>query len=466
MVRFFSFLISFLFTVVSYAADNNYQIKVTLKNYQHSKLFLAYYLGGKTYIKDTSEVKNNIALFKGQEVLEKGMYLLVEEVTNNYALLLVDDHTQNISIELDFKKTDEMKITGSTASSEFVSYLKLLNAKRAQKDSLLKLLSQAGTAERKKEIQRQADGIDTWVKQYQKNYVRQNSTSLLSLIIKINLEYEPPVFSGTENEKKDKEYRWYKQHWFDNTSMADPRMLRTNLLSEKIDYYLDKLTVQDPDSIINSVDEVLGLVKPSPETYKYMLIDLLNKYARSNIVGMDAVYVHIALKYYAKGKAPWTDTDQLKKILDNARRLEPLLIGNKTPDLELMTLDGTKTSIWTLDAKFTVLFFLGHDCSYCKKWIPGLLEAEKQLRDKGVKVLTVFTDKNLNEAEECRKFVNSNAMNSFLNTIDNNYEGNAKIKYDISTIPQIFILDENKIIRSKKIGGEQVKEVLEYYLSK
>ena len=42
---------------------------------------------------------------------------------------------------------------------------------------------------------------------------------------------------------------------------------------------------------------------------------------------MDAVYVHIVKNYYAKGLAPWTEEDQLKKIVKNAEKLEPLLIG-------------------------------------------------------------------------------------------------------------------------------------------
>jgi hypothetical protein len=42
----------------------------------------------------------------------------------------------------------------------------------------------------------------------------------------------------------------------------------------------------------------------------------------------------------------------------------------------------------------------------------------------------------------------------------NPYSYEYKLKYDILTTPQIFILDENKTIIAKKVGPEQVEEIL------
>jgi hypothetical protein len=42
----------------------------------------------------------------------------------------------------------------------------------------------------------------------------------------------------------------------------------------------------------------------------------------------------------------------------------------------------------------------------------------------------------------------------------NPYSYDFKLKYDVLSTPQIFILDENKKIIAKKIGPEQVEEIL------
>ena len=46
---------------------------------------------------------------------------------------------------------------------------------------------------------------------------------------------------------------------------------------------------------------------------------------------MDAVYVYLVENYYATGQAAWTEEEQLKKIIDNATTLQPLLVGKIAP---------------------------------------------------------------------------------------------------------------------------------------
>lgn len=468
MTKAITLFISLVHLAVCNAQTSAYQIKVKLSNYKYDTVFLAYQFGDKKYIKDTGLVKNEIVIFEGKEKLEKGVYLLVRQTTKDFVEFLVDDNKQQISFELDFDSPKEIKVTrGSQASADLFAYTKFLASKRTVYEALLKQLKEAGTNEaNKKKIQLQIDNIVTVVKQYQKEYIQKNPASLLALIIKINLPYEPPVFSGSKEETEMKNWQWYKAHWFDNASISDPRMLRTDLLVKKVDYYLDTLIALHPDSIILSVDEILERTKPSPESYKFFLVKLVNKYAKEEFVGMDAVFVHIALKYLATGKFPWIDDNQLKKMLDKARRLEPILIGKKAPDIEVETLSGGTISLWNFDAAYTILFFWSNDCSHCKESIPALLEAEKQYRNKEVKVFTVCADTGSDVAKGCREFIQTNKMSELFNTMDPNMLSNFKGKYVIDVTPQLFILDKNKVIVSKKIATDQLKQVLDNLLNK
>ena len=47
-------------------------------------------------------------------------------------------------------------------------------------------------------------------------------------------------------------------------------------------------------------------------------------------MGMDAVFVHMALKYYTADQATWVSASQLEKIRKRAMQLDPILLGQKT----------------------------------------------------------------------------------------------------------------------------------------
>lgn len=68
-----------------------------------------------------------------------------------------------------------------------------------------------------------------------------------------------------------------------------------------MDYYIDKLTPQHPDSVYESCERILEAMKPAKETFQFYFVQFLNCYAKSNLVGFDAIYVHLAKKYIEPG---------------------------------------------------------------------------------------------------------------------------------------------------------------------
>ena len=131
-----------------------------------------------------------------------------------------------------------------------------------------------------------------------------------AMILKSNEAPKIPDYDGSAEEQQIQKWRWMLEHYFDNMDLQDDRLVRTSFFFQKVDYYMEKLTVQHPDSLIKSLDFILEKMKKdeaeSAENFKYYLVHYFNKYAKSKIVGMDAVYVHLALNYYDNGLAPWT----------------------------------------------------------------------------------------------------------------------------------------------------------------
>jgi thiol-disulfide isomerase/thioredoxin len=236
--------------------------------------------------------------------------------------------------------------------------------------------------------------------------------------------------------------------------------LRTPFLNPKISSYLEKLTVQHPDSINLAIDRVLNLLKPSEESFRYYLSHLLNSYARSKVVGFDAVYVHIVENYYGKGLAPWVDEENLAKMVSEARLTKPLLIGKKAPDFTSFMEDGTPVTLSEIESDYVVLVFWAPDCGHCKKAMPFVIEFAEKFKDRGVQVISLC-NKAGDKTITCWDGIKEEKMESLLNLADDKDRSRLKYKYYVKSTPKIFILDRNQEILIKKIGAEQLESVMD-----
>jgi thiol-disulfide isomerase/thioredoxin len=477
MKHLLTFFIAFLAVpAMVFSQKVGFQIKAKIEGFQQKEAYLGYYFGDKQYLKDTAYIDPSGWLyFEGNEKLAGGIYLIVLPPDNQFIQLLVDDNNQWIGVET--KLTDlagSIKVTGSEDNKRFYDYMKFISERRPKADEFKKQLDEAKDDEKKKaKVEEKIKELDEEVSKYQKDLVAKNPSSMTALVIKANLPLEAPKFEGEDKEKETKAFYWTRSHWFDNFDLTDPKLVRTPFLFPKVTHFVDKMTVQHPDSLNLAIDYVLDKMRPAEDNFKFYLIHFLNQFAKSNIVGMDAVYVHIAQKYYKAGLAPWTDADQLKKIIENADRLEPLLIGHVAPNIEMQTQKNEK--IWLHDFKspLTVLFFWDPDCGHCKKSMPEMVKFAKDYKEKGVAVFAICTalatrdddgSITMKEVDKCWTTISEREMDVFFNTVDPMHRSRYKTVYDIKTTPQIYVLDADKTILSKRIGAEQLPEVMNHII--
>ncbi|HMQ60201.1 MAG TPA: thioredoxin-like domain-containing protein [Flavilitoribacter sp.] len=465
MTRFFSSVIGLLFFAhLSWA--QGYEIKIQISGYEEDELYLAYYYGDKQYIKDTvtiaAEGEKGHFVFAGDEPLAGGVYLAVMKPNNDFFQFVVDEKNQQFELKTDkVNPNDHMKVIGSKDNAAFFQYLQYLEKKRPMAEELKTQLEAAKDDEKKSaKLQQQLDDLNKEVSDYQKKVVKDNPGTMTSAIIRANLPIDMPEFKGEGDDLKVQQWRYTQHHYFDNLDLGDPRMLRTPFLFQRLEHYVNKMVVQHPDTIALAIDEVLEPMQKSEETFRYYLIHYLNSFARSKLVGMDAVYVHLVDHYYAKGLASWTDPDQLKKIIDNANTLRPLLIGKIAPDIRLQKRDGTPISLHEVDSEYTVLYFWRYDCGHCKKSTPFMKDFYEKYKDKGVKIIAVCT-KYQDEIPGCWEYIDENGIQDWLHTVDPTGRSRYAQIYDIQSTPQIYILDRNKEILTKRIAAEQIEEVMD-----
>jgi thiol-disulfide isomerase/thioredoxin len=457
IILFFLFL---AITISAIANNGGYSIKIKLNGYKEKELLLAYYFGDKQYVKDTVAINpQGYFVFEGKEKLPGGVYMVVMQPNSTYFQLVVSDQEQHFTVIANAEEpVKDIKIEGSPDNKLLYEYLKYLGDKRPLADTMRAQLERLKDNPKEVErISRELEKLNDEVQVYQKSLIAKYPKTLTVAIIKANLLLDFPTYSGTPQVQDSLKWRYSLQHFFDNIDMTDPRMLRTPFLFERIDYYIEKLNIQHPDSLSRAVDFILEKVRPTEETFKYYLIHFLNFYAKSNIVGMDAVYVHLVDKYYATGKAPWTDSTQLKNIVENANELRPTLIGKTAPNIQLEGRDGKKFNVQDVQSEYTVLYFWAYDCGFCKKSTPVIKEFYDKYKDKGVKLIAVCR-KFGKDVPECWKYVDENGVQDWIHAVDPyNF---AKVYY-IKSTPQIFILNKNKEILSKRLAPEQLNEVMD-----
>jgi len=460
-MRVFVSLVLFVLTAFTTAgAQAGHDISITIKGYEQQELYLAYHLGDKQYIRDTVKVQADGTFhFKGEGVLEGGVYLVVMAPDNDFFQILVDDKNQQFSVVTQKDNSAEhMSFTGSEDNSLFYSYLGFINSRRPEAERLGKAISDASGAE-KSALQKEQEALNSSVIDFQRKLVADHPKTLTAAIIRANLPFDTPDFEGTEDEIQRQRWRYTQQHYFDNVDLGDVRMLRTPFLFQRVDYFINKLQVQHPDTMALAVDYILERMKPAEESFKFFLVHYLNEYAKSKIVGMDAAYVHLVDKYYRTGVASWTEEESLKKILESADKLKPLLIGKTAPNIEMRKKDGSKVSLHEVDSDYTILYFWRYDCGHCKESTPFMKAFYEKFKDKGVKLFAVCT-KFTDEIEGCWEYVDENGIQDWLHTVDPYHQSRFSKLYDIRSTPQIYVLDDKKEIISKRIGADQLEELM------
>ncbi len=461
MRYFFTGLLCLLFLFTS-KADDGFKIEFEVKNYQFDTLVIGVFYGDRQLVKDSLvREKKNRFVYEGKETLDPGVYMMLVQPENKYIQFLVPEDDQNFRVNVDANDLNSVNFEKSKDNQLFMSYQKFVksqNVKLASLNERIDTLRAQGL-----DFAKQQDSIymlDDEVLGYLHNLVKDNPGTLTSLIVKSSFNVDIPIFEGTEEEVNLKRYVFFKKNFFNDIELDNPASLRTPFLHNKIEYYVNKLTPQAPDSVIQSVEYILDKVKPAKDTYKFYISYFLNTYAKSKIIGFDKVYVHMVDAYYKSGIADWVDDETLVKIVDRAEKIKPVLIGKTAPDLTLYKEDGSTVNIHDVDAEYTVLMFWAPDCGHCKKSMPAVVEFYDKFKDRGVELIAICT-KHQSKYKSCWEFLEEKDMTRFLNLGDQYHRSRFKLKYNVTSTPKIFVLDRNKEILIKNIGGDQLETIMD-----
>lgn len=451
----------FLFTSIFISANNKhgYQINVMVHGISDTIAILAYHQGNRQLVEDTVRVDGNGRFnFSGTERLPGGIYIVVLPGQEFFEFII--DENQHFGIET--HKDDlvaTMRFADSPENESFYDYIRFISQKNQTLAPIrAELQKQDIDPNRRVELQEKLQNANQIVKARQDEIIDRFRGGLLSAMLLAQQDVPLPPTKLRPDGTTDHEYMYqqYKRNYLNNIDFSDARLVRTPVFHSRLHQFFNNVLIQIPDSIIREADIILERARANSEVFRYTLTYITNNFERSQIMGMDAVFVHMVEKYYMTGQAFWVAEPQLQRITERAMAMKPTLIGNIAPDIAMSKPDGTSISLHSVESNFTILYFWDSECSHCRRNTPLLKEFYTRMKPKGVEIFAVNT-----EADRARwiDYIVTNELN-WINVNDAHNQTGFREKYDIWSTPLLFVLDANKEIIAKKISVEQAEDII------
>ncbi len=468
MKKIFLLLAVLLSTAGIAGAKDGYKItlKFTDRNLKDSTVFLAHYYGKALptiYKLDSGKFdKNNTAVIEGSEKIVGGIYIiLLSDHSTFFEILLNNGDDMSITAKAaDLPSSIEVK--GSPENERFITYERFLKHFGEGQAKLKAELVAAKTQADTEAVRKKADAANAELAKYRADYSAKYPHTLLADIFDaIIVPTVPPGPHYLPNGKVDSSfsYHYYKQHYWDKFNFKDNRLIHTPLFDAKLDEYFNKLVLPYVDSQKMEADTILARTHNSPDLFKYSLWWLTRNAESSKIMGMDEVFVHLVEKYYMKGDAYWLSREDLQKYIDRAQKIAPNVIGNLAPEIVMRDINGKEERLSDVKAKYTVVVFWTPSCGHCQEEIPKLDSVYNAvLKAKGAKVFAVRTE---DDPQQWKDFIKKHHLEDWINVCDPDHSSDFRSKYDVYQTPIIYLLDENKIIRGKRLDHSNIMQVVE-----
>jgi thiol-disulfide isomerase/thioredoxin len=443
-----------------------YEIDISIKDIKDSTLYLAYHLGDKQYIKDTIKLdQKGHAIVHGREVLPQGIYMIVLPGRKYFEILISDDQHFGVScLYKDYFNT--LQFTGSDENSAFIAY---------QKKWVIMQQRSATISKRIQNNKKNSDSLKTLnalekvqednMKTYLKSVITANKGTLLATLVKAMLPVEIPEFSVPIGYANPDSVKWVrtnnynKDHFFDNIDLNDERLLRTPILSARLNTFFSNPWIQAPDTLNKEIDKLVKKCRSNYKVFQFVAVFLFNHFRESEIMGQDAVLVKIADDIYLSGKADWVTKkfkDDLRKQIDLIR---PNLIGKKAENIVMDSYKGIFVSLYDVEKEFTILYFWEPDCGHCQEATPKLKAYYDKPKDYSVEVFAVCTT---SDKAKWSKYIEDNKI-TWINGWDPQRSSHFDFYYNVQSTPTVYILDKSKKIIAKKLAVEEIGPFIENY---
>lgn len=421
-------LLIFLLTFAPIAMMSQVKISIEIENYDDSLYYLLKYKSDKSLIViDSSTAVKGNKIFKQSSNYPEGIYVLADSNQNPiFELFLGKDQKFMVNVG-DLTRNETYIIKGAKETSDYFDIYAKTNYNR------LYIKALESEIEHFPDNARKIDSIKLNHNEYLESIKIKDKDSFIRTYIGFNKEIIVP------QEHKDNYEQYIIDHYFDDISFRDVRILNTRLLKNKLDdYFNNYMSKQTTDVVLQKIDYI---IYQTTSGYRDIPKDLVNHEVRDYILWYlyskyfdnDIIYTHLSDVYFSKLTINNLTENIRNEIVKRADILRKITIGRIAPTFTYIDDEGKQINLSEIDSKNTILFFYKPDCQKCirEKRILGLIK-------KRHKNLTIL---HINISEENY----------------HNVSQDIAVQYDIKTTPTIYILDKEKKIIAKNIKAEEIE---------
>lgn len=457
------------YEIISIAPDKdikpgNLDIKGEIAGMPDGTTFLFGGYTGKYYRVDTAEARNGHFRFEKKEPQEPGLYFIVfPDQQTRLTILLNED--QEFKIKANAADLIGMtEFEGSLENKLFYETLRFENELKPDYTRITDGLAdhEIGSPEYNQLVMEQYD-LNEKKAQYLENLFRKHPKTLFASFKEAgqnpNVKYE----FNDDKSLSQKYVKEYRDRYWENVNFKDKRLLRTPVISNKIERYFSSLIPQNQDSIIYYAEKLMTRVLDHKEYFQYFANWITLKYepTKTTLMDPEKVFVFMIQNYFTRERAFWSDSMQIYGLQLRAQEMAGSLVGNKGLDVRAMNDKGEIKSIYEIPEDYVVVYMWNPSCEHCQEQTPKLVEFYKEWHPKGVEVFSIVLN---TEDDEWKKAIEKYKM-PWINVND---PSNRSIygKYYVDVTPEIYLLDKERMIIGKNLKVEQISILLERDMNK
>jgi len=450
--------------------DSSFMITLNTPVYKSGTAYLCYHLGKNLNIEDSAEMSiDGVAIFKGSRLLPGGISAFVLP-GKRYSLDFFIDKDQFFKVEIkDTSNILEQSVIYSAENKMFEQYQKFVMEKGMLMQQERMYYNASRTKKDSSEHESMYIKYNKELKAYRDSIMNYYPQSMMCAML--NAMREPDILIKNPKTRQDSinNYNDYKAHYWDGVTFMDSRIIRTPFFLPKLEKYYKEIIIQSSDSIIQDLDYRILYARSSPEMYKFLLNWFTDEYINPKYMGQDAIFVHLFEKYHSKGLTSWLNEKQMETISRRAYMQMSNLIGVKAANLEMIDSTGKPSSLYNLNAEYTLVVFWDPNCGHCKEELPRIDSIYRaSWKKQGLKIYAVLSE-NENKATWA-KYVSEHNLGDWTHVYETKEMEKAiadaqkpgfKQLYDVTQTPTLLLLDKDKRIIGKKLGWSQLNDLLQ-----
>jgi thiol-disulfide isomerase/thioredoxin len=132
-------------------------------------------------------------------------------------------------------------------------------------------------------------------------------------------------------------------------------------------------------------------------------------------------------------------------------------LGKQAKDLKMETVSGVPEALYDINSPYTLVYFFEPSCGYCQQETPKVYKVFQQFKNYGLAVFCVYCQ---DDKTEWLEYLSTNQFTDWINVWDPNDDNGFRKAYNIYSVPQLYLLDENKKIIAHDLDSVSLTRIL------